>query len=78
MDHFSAINSAYKSFFTNQPPARVCVGIEIENLVSSQQVLFKFDCICQKDKPKKVMHIRSISNWAPANIGIYIFILFEI
>jgi len=71
MDHFSAINSAYKSFFTNQPPARVCVGIEIENLVSSQQVLFKFDCICQKDKPKKVMHIRSISNWAPANIGPY-------
>ncbi|NWX83797.1 DPH6 ligase, partial [Nothoprocta pentlandii] len=75
MNDFAAINSAYVTEFDLCPPARVCV----ETLLPDG-VLFYMDCLAQKcdfaaadmlPAEKLVMHVQSISHWAPANIGPY-------
>ncbi|XP_072479100.1 diphthine--ammonia ligase isoform X3 [Notamacropus eugenii] len=75
MEDFSAINSAYVKMFDLCPPARVCV----ETLLPDGQ-LFSVDCLVHKSTittgeilpcSKEVMHVQSISHWAPASIGPY-------
>ncbi|XP_040457731.1 diphthine--ammonia ligase isoform X1 [Falco naumanni] len=75
MKDFNVINSVYVTEFDLCPPARVCV----ETLLPDG-VLFCIDCLAQKydiamddvlRDEKLVMHVQSISHWAPANIGPY-------
>ncbi|XP_062350384.1 diphthine--ammonia ligase isoform X1 [Cinclus cinclus] len=75
MEDFSVINSVYVTEFDLCPPARVCV----ETLLPDG-VLFCIDCLAHKydmavndvvHDEKLVMHVQSISHWAPASIGPY-------
>ncbi|KAM6275062.1 diphthine--ammonia ligase [Porphyrio hochstetteri] len=75
MKDFNAINSVYVTEFDLCPPARVCV----ETLLPDG-VLFCIDCLAHKCDvamdnllcdEKLVMHVQSISHWAPASIGPY-------
>ncbi|NWJ07108.1 DPH6 ligase, partial [Crypturellus undulatus] len=75
MNDFTAINSAYVTEFDLCPPARVCVETPLPD-----GVLFCIDCLAQRcdaaaddmlPDEKLVMHVQSISHWAPANIGPY-------
>ncbi|XP_030308434.1 diphthine--ammonia ligase [Calypte anna] len=75
MEDFNAINSVYVTEFDLCPPARVCV----ETLLPDG-ALFCMDCLAHKcdiamddvlRDEKLVMHVQSISHWAPASIGPY-------
>ncbi|XP_059675654.1 diphthine--ammonia ligase isoform X3 [Gavia stellata] len=75
MKDFNIINSVYVTEFDLCPPARVCV----ETLLPDG-VLFCIDCLAHKydiamddvlSNEKLVMHVQSISHWAPASIGPY-------
>ncbi|XP_041901528.1 diphthine--ammonia ligase-like isoform X3 [Corvus kubaryi] len=75
MKDFSVINSVYGTELGLCPPARVCV----ETLLPDG-VLFCIDCLAHKydmatddvvHDEKLVMHVQSISHWAPASIGPY-------
>ncbi|NXF49654.1 DPH6 ligase, partial [Oceanites oceanicus] len=75
MKDFNVINSVYVTEFDLCPPARVCV----ETLLPDG-VLFCIDCLAHKYgiatddvlcDEKLVMHVQSISHWAPASIGPY-------
>ncbi|NXM68085.1 DPH6 ligase, partial [Serilophus lunatus] len=75
MKDFSIINSVYVTEFDLCPPARVCV-----ETVLPDGVLFSIDCLAHKydiamddvlHDEKLVMHVQSISHWAPASIGPY-------
>ncbi|NXU59362.1 DPH6 ligase, partial [Turnix velox] len=75
MKDFNVINSVYVTEFDLCPPARVCV----ETLLPDG-VLFFIDCLAHKcdtaiddvlRDEKLVMHVQSISHWAPASIGPY-------
>ncbi|NWX15097.1 DPH6 ligase, partial [Aegotheles bennettii] len=75
MEDFNVINSVYVTEFDLCPPARVCV----ETLLPDG-VLFCIDCLAHKydiatadvlHDEKLVMHVQSISHWAPASIGPY-------
>ncbi|XP_067414165.1 diphthine--ammonia ligase isoform X4 [Emydura macquarii macquarii] len=75
MKDFAVINSAYMTEFDLCPPARVCVEAPLLD-----GVLFWMDCLAHKCDvtiddvhcyQKQVMHVQSISHWAPANIGPY-------
>ncbi|NXE79205.1 DPH6 ligase, partial [Cochlearius cochlearius] len=75
MKDFNVINSVYVTEFDLCPPARVCV----ETLLPDG-VLFCLDCLAHKydiatddvlRDEKLVMHVQSISHWAPASIGPY-------
>ncbi|XP_060615847.2 diphthine--ammonia ligase isoform X1 [Anolis sagrei] len=75
MKDFAVINSVYMTAFDLCPPARVCVEAPLP-----EGMLFQMDCLIHKyggmigDMPcyqKQVMHVQSISHWAPANIGPY-------
>ncbi|XP_069772758.1 diphthine--ammonia ligase isoform X3 [Narcine bancroftii] len=72
---FGIINSVYQSYFNLNPPARVCVESPLPD-----GVLLQIDCLVHKPESmfqdvtclqKEVMHVQSISHWAPANIGPY-------
>ncbi|XP_053142563.1 diphthine--ammonia ligase isoform X6 [Hemicordylus capensis] len=73
MKDFVVINSVYMTVFDLCPPARVCVEAPLP-----EGMLFQMDCLAHhgmiSDAPycqKQVMHVQSISHWAPANIGPY-------
>nr|XP_014342126.1 PREDICTED: diphthine--ammonia ligase isoform X1 [Latimeria chalumnae] len=75
MKDFGTINSVYQSYFDSSPPARVCVEAPLPD-----GVLLQIDCLVHKCEissndtschQKQVMHVQSISHWAPANIGPY-------
>jgi diphthine-ammonia ligase len=79
MRDFSEVNRAYSSFFNMLPPSRVC--IECDNING----LVKIECLLGMPSnhslrleiedstmfQKKVLHVQSISEWAPACIGPY-------
>ncbi|NXT53294.1 DPH6 ligase, partial [Pluvianellus socialis] len=75
MKDFNVINSVYVTEFDLCPPARVCV----ETLLPDG-ALFCIDCLAHNydvamddvlGDEKLVMHVQSISHWAPASIGPY-------
>ncbi|XP_015486298.1 diphthine--ammonia ligase isoform X5 [Parus major] len=75
MKDFSVINSVYVTEFDLCPPARVCVETRLPD-----GVLFCIDCLAHKydvamdgvvHDEKLVLHVQSISHWAPASIGPY-------
>ncbi|KAL0485999.1 diphthine-ammonia ligase [Acrasis kona] len=71
MNDFSRINNSYSKFYHINPPSRVC--IECDRIVGSLQL----NCLFAVPNPsfqhsfKKVMHVQSVSEWAPACIGPY-------
>ncbi|XP_065833512.1 uncharacterized protein [Oscarella lobularis] len=69
MSEYAAINDVYKTVFDVNPPIRVCVEA---NLPEGQALLLNcLACKCSPRIEKNVMHVQSISHWAPANIGPY-------
>lgn len=67
MNSFNSINKIYSEVFSNYflPPSRVC----IETTLSTQVSL---SCTALLLRPKRQgIHIRSLSYWAPHNIGPY-------
>ncbi|CAG8498267.1 10710_t:CDS:10 [Ambispora leptoticha] len=69
MSDFSRVNSVYKSFFAVNPPTRACVGA---NLRPPANVQIDLTAIKSANATsRQVMHVQSLSYWAPANIGPY-------
>ena len=68
MKHYNEINTAYKKFFkANNPPSRVCVACNFNDA----SVVFKMNSFVYKNENRrKVMHVESISYWAPCMIGL--------
>lgn len=74
MSNYLSINEVYISRLSNvNPPVRVCVECPLN-------IPIVLDALAYKEVPqigdKKIhkrhtMHVQSISNWAPANIGPY-------
>lgn len=67
MGSFSTLNEVYSSVFTDYhlPPSRVCIETTIPNQIS-------LSCSVLLERPKRLgVHVRSISYWAPHNIGPY-------
>ncbi|KAK6620281.1 hypothetical protein RUM44_006682 [Polyplax serrata] len=80
MSEFSSVNKLYCQYMQPiLPPARVCVAVPLPYDISVLivVVLHKFLSKSQKviwsscPLAKDVMHVQSISHWAPANIGPY-------
>lgn len=68
MDHFGNVNEIYKQFFPAvDPPSRACIQMDI--------VSCKIHVLVIKSEPasfeRSVLHVQSISNWAPCCIGPY-------
>ncbi|XP_074658727.1 uncharacterized protein LOC141911627 isoform X2 [Tubulanus polymorphus] len=66
MNDFKYINLAYKKFFDLNPPARVCVEVNLPD-----PFLLQVDCFACKCNERKTLHVQGLSHWAPANIGPY-------
>ena len=71
MNDFVAVNEVYKTLFNHEFPARVCISVCLPN-----NVQLMMDVCCHKTNnerglAKKVMHVESLSHWAPACIGPY-------
>ncbi|XP_016420216.1 diphthine--ammonia ligase-like [Sinocyclocheilus rhinocerous] len=75
MENFSLINSVYCTYFTHNPPARVCVQVwlpvsqqlRMDVLLHDGTVVYEEDAFPQRG----TLHVQSLSDWAPANIGPY-------
>ncbi|KAJ3395136.1 ATP binding domain 4 [Entophlyctis sp. JEL0112] len=72
MNEFSAINSVYGSYFGCDPPTRVTV----QAAFSKGDPKIQIDCLAFRNTgtgvvEKTVMHVQSVSYWAPSNIGPY-------
>jgi diphthine-ammonia ligase len=68
MNDFSKVNESYGIFFDKKPPSRVC--IEVKDIPGNVQL----ECTAFKETEsvkKTVLHVQSISEWAPACIGPY-------
>eukprot|EP00798_Chlamydomonas_sp_ICE-L_P024632 gene24632-10253_t len=80
MDHFAATNAEYcRHFPSMNPPSRACVQVPLP-----QGCPLLVDVLVARDsrkalhqqqpgaaQPKKVLHVQSISDWAPSCIGPY-------
>jgi len=68
MSDFTRINEVYKTYFPHNPPARVCVQVDLKhgNRIQIDCLVSCKDCINLQH-----LHVQSISHWAPANIGPY-------
>lgn len=75
MNNFGTINSAYLTVIDFQnPPTRICVECEMPKncTLIMEAIAHKPKQINSDDFFKKtVLHVQSISHWAPANIGPY-------
>ncbi|XP_067312391.1 diphthine--ammonia ligase [Pseudorasbora parva] len=75
MENFSQINSVYRTFFTLNPPARVCVqaSLPANQQLQMDVLLHDWTSACESDgfPQKDTLHVQSLSHWAPANIGPY-------
>ncbi len=78
MKQFGIVNGAYMKYFGVNPPSRACVEI----LFADSSVHVMADCFAQirsgerinDDRislPRHVLHVQSISEWAPTCIGPY-------
>ncbi|XP_066523739.1 diphthine--ammonia ligase isoform X2 [Hoplias malabaricus] len=75
MEHFTVVNSVYRSFFSLNPPARVCVQISLPvGQLLQMDVLLHDWTLPPEDghfHQRDTLHVQSLSHWAPANIGPY-------
>lgn len=74
MSHFKLVNGVYCQYFGENPASRSCVQAQL----TDSNVLV--DCFAEKDSGKskltetsirQVLHVKSISTWAPTCIGPY-------
>ena len=65
MDSFSAINRKYAKYFNHQPPVRVCIQPKEQAEKVISLTLFATRQVMEH------LHVQSVSQWAPANIGPY-------
>lgn len=72
MSLFPAVNAIYNTFFGPSPPTRACVSAL---LPEGQHLLMDAVAYIPNSSsaiaPRTALHVRSISFWAPANIGPY-------
>ncbi|XP_056092043.1 diphthine--ammonia ligase isoform X2 [Rhinichthys klamathensis goyatoka] len=75
MENFSLINSLYRSFFTLDPPARVCVqaSLPVGQHLQMDVLLHDWTVASENDRfpQRHTLHVQSRSHWAPASIGPY-------
>ncbi|XP_058605597.1 diphthine--ammonia ligase isoform X2 [Onychostoma macrolepis] len=75
MENFSQINSVYRTYFTHNPPARVCVQLwlPVSQQLRMDVLLHDRTAACEEDAfpQRDTLHVQSLSHWAPANIGPY-------
>ena len=68
MENYAEMNSQYITYFGLNPPVRVCVAPE--RLGEGRRLILV--CRGQTDcQDRRVLHVQSVSHWAPANIGPY-------
>ncbi len=84
MSDYVCVNSVYKSHFDSKPPARwvwptqktnwvalcflrVCVSLPLPEGILVRLEVMLWGC----DSGRRSMHVQSLSEWAPANIGPY-------
>ena len=68
---FQSVNEEYCKFFGKSPPSRTCVALPFTS-VQEQKVTVKAHFnISAAYIARKVLHVRSISEWAPSCIGPY-------
>ncbi|XP_036449193.1 diphthine--ammonia ligase [Colossoma macropomum] len=75
MEDFAKVNSVYRTFFSLNPPARVCVQtclpagqlLQMDVLLHDWTLPPEDGYFHQRD----TLHVQSLSHWAPANIGPY-------
>ena len=65
LTNFGAVNAVYCSRFGASPPSRVCVAALLE---SGCEVAI--ECMAVRED-RRVLHVQSISHWAPTCIGPY-------
>ena len=70
MKKFSFLNEVYSTKFANiaSPPSRSCVENSSGKRSISMNVISKWE---ESDIDDRRLYVRSISHWAPANIGPY-------
>lgn len=68
MTQFLEINSAYKKYFRFRPPTRACVSIDWD---TADSVFIEIVGSTSGKSAANLLHVQSISYWAPANIGPY-------
>ena len=71
MTHFKYLNNVYSEFFPPvNPPSRATI-----QLANNGRLVVVVEIMCRKQAsssvPKKVLHVQSISSWAPCCIGPY-------
>lgn len=69
MSLYGQINSEYIKYFQSNPPVRVCVQADISFPIVLSACGHRHSQLSSPDG--NVMHVQSISHWAPANIGPY-------
>jgi len=65
MRQFQAVNAEYCKHFGVNPPSRACVELPLRGAHSVE-----LECLGSA-KPRTVLHVQSISRWAPTCIGPY-------
>ena len=80
LDDYATLNAVYSLYFKSNPPSRVCIAVgkssfhflalgpQLHSTIISTAGVKPVALACQKHS---VLHVQSISRWAPANIGPY-------
>lgn len=74
MSLFGFVNEEYCKYFSSKAPSRCCVALPLPHGVA---VAIEIVCLrgsgkgCERTDDRKVLHVRSMSDWAPLCIGPY-------
>ncbi|GAA99760.1 hypothetical protein E5Q_06463, partial [Mixia osmundae IAM 14324] len=67
MTDFASMNAVYRDFFRHSPPTRACIALD---LPGSCRIRITGVCV-PAAATVEILHVQSLSYWAPANIGPY-------
>lgn len=71
MSDFASINTVYRRFFgSNHPACRACIQVPFPDSLSHCNILISIEGTFNASS-REILHVQSISKWAPANIGPY-------
>lgn len=69
--NFASVNAIYKSYFgTINPPSRCCIEMVLE-ATEALRIQVLLPSKEKNDAMREIMHVQSISRWAPSCIGPY-------
>ena len=74
VSHFAAINETYCKYFGTNPPSRSCVATSLpDGIIVAADALYCPGSYTSTEGsiPRRVLHVRSMSEWAPLCIGPY-------